>query len=198
MIGGGVMHGAFDKHGQATGDRIAFIYPDMETAFFGTFENFVMKNAKEAEVKSLHCQDGLVGVKEFEVRLNGPSFYFDPPTNQSFGGGVADGLYGVVDPYEKKWLKVSTSSIPNSGQGLLATRDIPTNRTVSLCSGFVLRTQEEKLLYYLNCSHPSRHDEYFWSLASSFERSFLVPITSFFESSIKTSWLRLFYLPFFF
>ena len=148
MIGGGVMHGAFDQNGQATGDRIAFIYPDMETAFFGTFENFVMKNAKEAEVKSLHCQDGLVGVKEFEVRLDGPSFYFDPPTNQSFGGGVADGLDGVVDPYERKWLKVSTSSIPDSGQGLLAARDIPVNRTVSLYSGFVFRTQEEKVIYY--------------------------------------------------
>ena len=132
------------------------IYPDMETAFFGTFEDFVMKDAKEAEVRSLHCEDGLIAVKDFEVKHNGPTFFFDPPTNQSFGGGLKDGLNGVVDPFERKWVQLTTSSIPNSGQGVLATRDIPINRTLSLYSGFVFRTEEEKTLYYLNCLHPSR------------------------------------------
>ena len=155
MIGGGVMHGAFDANGQATGDRIAFIYPDMETAFFGTFENFVMKDAKEAEVKSLHCEDGLVAVKDFEVKSGGPTFFFDPPTNESFGGGLKDGL----DPFERKWVQLTTSSIPNSGQGILAARDIPINGTMSLYSGFLFRTEEEKALNSLNCSHPSRYDQ---------------------------------------
>ena len=88
MIGGGYMHGTFDKSsGQATGDDLAFIYPDMETAFYGTFDNFVMKKAKEAQVVSLHCKDGLPAVKDFKVETNGPTFYYEAPTNQSLGAG---------------------------------------------------------------------------------------------------------------
>jgi hypothetical protein len=148
MIGGGFIHGTFDKSsGQATGDNLAYIYPDMETAFYGTFDNFVMKNAKEAEVISLHCQDGLMAVKEFDVKSDGPTFYYEPPTNQSFGAGPV----GVIDPYERKWLKLQASGIPNSGQGVFVTRDVPANRTISLFSGFLYRTDEEKLLYQLSC-----------------------------------------------
>jgi hypothetical protein len=148
MIGGGFMHGTFDKSsGQATGDNLAYIYPDMETAFYGTFDNFVMKNAKEAEVISLHCQDGLMAVKEFDFKSDGPIFYYKPPTNQSFGAGPV----GVIDPYERKWLKLQASGIPNSGQGIFATRDVPANRTISLYAGFLYRTDEEKLLYKLSC-----------------------------------------------
>ena len=156
MIGGGVMHGSFNKNGEASGDQIAFVYPDMETAFFGSFENFVMKKAKEAEVKSLHCLDDLVAIKEYKVKLDGPAFFYDPPTNESFGGGLRDGLEGVVDPYERKLVRVSTSSVPNSGLGVFAIKDILIKRTTNLYSGFVLRNLEEKVRYYLNCTDESR------------------------------------------
>jgi hypothetical protein len=149
MVGGGFLHGSFDKlSGRATGDELAYIYPDMETAFYGTFENFVMKNAKEAEVISLHCQDGIISVKKFDIKSNSPSFYYKPPTNESFGAGPD----GVIDPYERKWLKLSSSGIPNSGQGVFAERDVPQERTISLLSGFVYKTEEEKKLYQLACA----------------------------------------------
>jgi len=148
MIGGGFLHGTFDQSsGKATGDKLAYIYPDMETAFYGTFENLVMKNAKEAEVISLHCQDGIIAIKEFNVKSNSPSFYYKPPTNESFGAGPV----GVIDPYERKWLKLSASGIPNSGQGVFAKRDVPQERAVSLYSGFLYRTEEEKNIYQRAC-----------------------------------------------
>ncbi len=37
------MYGTFDKEGFASGDDLSYIYPDMSTAFHGTFDNFVMK-----------------------------------------------------------------------------------------------------------------------------------------------------------
>ena len=83
------MHGHFDEQtGLATGDDLSFIYPDMETAFHGTFEDFVMKRAFEAEVTSMKCEViGIISVDTFLVKNDGPVFYYEPPTNQSFGAG---------------------------------------------------------------------------------------------------------------
>jgi hypothetical protein len=38
-------------NGSITGDNIAYIYPDMDTVFIGTFQNKIMKAARESEVK---------------------------------------------------------------------------------------------------------------------------------------------------
>ena len=43
MVNGGYLQGKADEKGFLTGDRIAYIYPDGETAFFGCFENKFMK-----------------------------------------------------------------------------------------------------------------------------------------------------------
>jgi hypothetical protein len=44
--------------------------------------------AYEAEVLSTTCQaDGLMSIQELSVVKDGPIFYFEPPTNQSFGAG---------------------------------------------------------------------------------------------------------------
>ena len=130
MIGGGFMHGHF-KDGQATGDNLSFIYPDMETAFYGKFENFVMKSASEAEVESEECtEEGIIAVSKFSLKSD-PIFYYDPPTNVSFGAGPE----GVIDPYERKWVEVADSSVPDSGQGVFAKRDFPQFRCTSMYSG---------------------------------------------------------------
>ncbi len=38
-------------NGSISGDNIAYIYPDMETVFLGTFQNKLMRAARESEVK---------------------------------------------------------------------------------------------------------------------------------------------------
>ena len=125
------MHGQFDNNGEATGDNLAFIYPDMDTAFEGRFENFVMKKAHEAQVYSIHCHvDGFIAVSKFSAKSE-PIFYYDPPTNTSFGAGPE----GIVDPYESKWVEVAVSTAPNSGEGVFAKKDIPKLQCTSMYSG---------------------------------------------------------------
>jgi hypothetical protein len=62
-----------------------------------------MKSAKEAEVVGVRChEDGLPEIADFSLKEDGPTFYYNPPTNESFGGGPDR----VEDPYERKWLQV--------------------------------------------------------------------------------------------
>ena len=74
--------------------------------------------------------DGLLAVSKYTLKSE-PIFYYQPPTNESFGAGPA----GLVDPYERKWVEVEDSSVPASGQGVFARRDIPQFRCTSMYSG---------------------------------------------------------------
>ncbi len=90
-----------------------------------------MKKASEAEVEAEQCtEDGLLAVSEYNLKSE-PIFYYQPPTNESFGAGPV----GLVDPYELKWVEVEDSSVPDSGQGVFARRDIPQYRCTSMYSG---------------------------------------------------------------
>ena len=48
-------------------------------------------------------------VKKFSPRQSEHAFYFDPPTNISFGGG--GDLF--PDPYETRNVRLEKSSVPN-------------------------------------------------------------------------------------
>ena len=48
--GGGSVVGRVDRRGRLTGSRVAYIYPDYETALVGVFEDGVMRMGKEAEI----------------------------------------------------------------------------------------------------------------------------------------------------
>ena len=61
-------------------------------------------------------------VKCYSLRKYENSFYFDPPTNISLGGGNL-----TPDPYETKLLKVGKSQEPNSGDHGLRTPNEGTN-----------------------------------------------------------------------
>ena len=54
-----------------TGDDIAYIYPDGETAFKGRFENKIMKKAWNVDVLAYECDkdSGLMVVKEYSEPL---------------------------------------------------------------------------------------------------------------------------------
>jgi hypothetical protein len=132
MIGNGRLHGKFEQ-GAATGDDIAYIYPDMETTLYGKFENFVMKSAHESVVLEASCdEDGLVFISKYSETF-GPEFYYQAPTNESFGAGPP----GVVDPYERKSVRIAQSSIPKSGEGVFAKRDLPVGQCTCYYSGYL-------------------------------------------------------------
>ena len=52
-------------------------------------------------------------------------------------------VLGVVDPYERKWLELAKSGVPESGRGVFALRDIPANRTIALYSLFLYKGGEQ-------------------------------------------------------
>lgn len=149
MIGGGFMHGKFNDDGSATGDNMSFIYPDMETALVGKFEDFVMKRAHEANVLDAKCdQDGLIIISKF-ANLSGPVFYYEAPTNESYGAGP----YGINDPYERKSVQIAESSIPQSGEGVFAIRSFPAKRCSCYCSGFLYNYGSEMEGYLASCTN---------------------------------------------
>ena len=117
----GFIHGVADENGHATGDDVAFIYPDGETALKGRFENTYMKKARNVDVTKYGCdENGMFIAKGFTEPLTNDEFFYDPPTNESFGGGSKY----IKDPYEVKTVSVADSSIPNSGEGVFLKRDL--------------------------------------------------------------------------
>ena len=88
LINNGYIHGVVDESGLATGNDLVFIYPDGETALKGYFENKIMKKAKNVDVKNYGCDvNGIFVAVEFTEPLNDYEFFYDPYTNESFGGG---------------------------------------------------------------------------------------------------------------
>lgn len=59
---------------------------------------------------------------------------YTPPSNESFGSGPK-----VPDPFESRTVELGRSSIPNSGDGLFVTRDVPAYTLVSYYHAFMYR-----------------------------------------------------------
>ena len=159
LKGGGYLHGELDDNSTVTGDNISFIYPDGETAFLGRFENKYMKKAYAVDVLEYGCDDyGLLKVTKYSPPTQDHAFFYEPPTNVSFGGGAP---LGVVDPYELKTVKLAPSQIPNSGDGVIAIRDIPQYRFSCMYSMFLYGLPDQEELYKKSCGHnTSKSEEY--------------------------------------
>ena len=115
LANNGFLHGVVDKHGHVTGENICFIYPDGITALYGLFENTFMKNAKHVEIREYGCdQYGLLEATKFTQPIIQNEFFYDPSTNESWGGGRSNKIH---DPFEIKNVILKQSSAPNSGEG---------------------------------------------------------------------------------
>lgn len=140
LIRSGYIHGIANNEGEATGDDIAFIYPDGITALKGTFTKRYMKKAKNVDVKAYDCNfDGMLIVKQYSNPLSNDIFVYDPPTNESFGGGSNQ----IEDPYEKKNVGVATSSVPQSGEGVFLKRDLSKGKVSCFYSLFLYRGSDQ-------------------------------------------------------
>ncbi len=163
MIGNGYLHGHVDNaSGHVSGDKIAYIYPDGETAFLGKFQDRVMKKAKAVNVLKYGCDDsdttGMFVVKEFSDPVSDQEFFYEPPTNISFGGGAP---LGIVDPYELKTVRMTLSSVEGSGEGVFALRDIPKGRFSCLYSLFYYRYPDQADIYRKTCvDNVNKTDDY--------------------------------------
>ena len=151
MLGGppnGHLHGSIHSlDGRISGSNISYIYPDMETAFVGRFENRTMKEAKYSKVIEVKCdENGLPYVSKFSKETSA-IFFYDPPSNISFGGGPNR----VMDPLERNMVDLQVSSIANSGQGVFTKKDVEASMVISLYVGYVYDAQQMKI-YEKNCS----------------------------------------------
>ncbi len=159
MLGNGYLHGEVDDKGHVTGDKIAYIYPDGETTFLGRFENRFMKKAYAVDVLKYGCdENGMFVVKQFSDPVSDQAFFYEPPTNVSFGGGAP---LGVMDPYELKTVKLAPSAVAGGGEGVFAIRDIPRNRFSCMYSLFYYRFDDETAVYSQNCyDNVNKTDDY--------------------------------------
>ena len=140
LLNNGFIHGVADENGHATGDDIAYIYPDGETALKGKFENTFMKNARNVDVTEYGCdENGMFIAKDFTMPLTTDEFFYDPPTNKSFGGGSKY----IKDPYELKTVSVAHSSVPKSGEGVFLKKNLPKNQIACYYSLYLYREPDE-------------------------------------------------------
>ena len=59
LLGGSWLYGKLDKNGEFTGDNIAYIYEDLETAYYGQFKRGVMV-----------CLDSNLSLKYFKMQTS--------------------------------------------------------------------------------------------------------------------------------
>ena len=75
-----MIYGLTDENGQHTGDDIAYLYPDFETAYIGKFEEGVMREGRESTLKGVRCNRGMLELKFHEPAVNAPVFKYQRPT----------------------------------------------------------------------------------------------------------------------
>ena len=156
MYGGnpyGHLHGKIDDEtGTVSGDHISYIFPDMETVLLGKFEKRLMMDALESSVSNVECdENGLLYVERYaEPDIMSPRFFYEPPTNISYGGGLKD----VIDPYENKWLEVKKCDDPNMGEGVFTKSFIPKGIIIASYTGFVFNIgRGERTIYLESCQN---------------------------------------------
>ena len=125
-----------------TGDDVAYVYPNYESALVGRFEENVMKSARYSHVETYHCVNGVPRLTFREVTDRSlPSFEYDPPDNKTVSKTPL-----VRDPYEeelievRKSVEVTESNVPE--EGVFAVKDLEADRFFGLYAG--LQYDEEQ------------------------------------------------------
>lgn len=157
LINNGYIHGKANEQGLATGKDLAFVYPDGETALRGHFANFYMKKARYVKVLKYDCDDyGIPYVLQFTKPLSSEVFFYDPPTNYSFGGGTK----AKRDPYEFKNVFSKVSNVPGSGEGVFSKRSLLEGRPACFYSLFLYNHVQEKEFNCQCLENTLKSDEY--------------------------------------
>lgn len=131
--GGGFLVGTVDPlTGEFSGDQIAFLYPDYQTALLGRFENGVMKAAKPSTLIDVSLDQSTQILKPVFAKPqdNIPSVSYSKATKTYIGDNPL-----VSDPYEDSMVALGNSSVPDSGDGLFAKKDMPKGTIVAFYNG---------------------------------------------------------------
>lgn len=142
----GFMYGTLGKNEKMSGENIAYIYPSARLALIGKFKDNYMVSGRKAIIQRATCQDNLISL-EFSPP-EGPEFYFDAGTNVSMGS-----LPFAKDPYEEMTVKLDTSNVPGSGQGIFAVRDIEADEVIAIYNGFHFAGKSEVEAHEEDCQN---------------------------------------------
>ena len=159
LLNNGYLHGKVNEDGMATGNDIAYIYPDGVTALKGNFVDKYMTEAYEVQVETYRCnmKSGTLEVEAYSKPKSPLKYMYDPCTNTSFGGGPNT----VSDPYEQKYLTLKDSNVVGSGSGVFAKTDLPKDRVASYYSLYLYRENDQVDLFNAACSqNTSKDNEY--------------------------------------
>ena len=138
---GGSVIGTVDSEGRLTGDDIAYIYPDKETALIGRFEDGQLMRARAAKLEDaagVNLNGGEFKLPKFSYRTDYPdSVCFDVSTHD-----VLSLQPLLCDVYEQDRVCVKKSLIENAGEGLFAKVDLEADEVASFYNGIRLSHDE--------------------------------------------------------
>ena len=144
--GGGWITGEIQrKTGEFSGEKITFLFPDLEIGYFGHFVKGVMVDAVPALIESVNFVDG-IPVPNMKVVKGAVSVGYCKSTLTSVGA-----LPLVKDPYEERMCEVRRSQVEGGGEGLYAKRNISKGEVVAFYNGVRLPYKPgEKVLLLIN------------------------------------------------
>lgn len=111
------------------GPNIAYIYPDLETAFVGQFANGVMISANPAHIVTSNLINNIM-VPNFKILNKEAKIGYCKSTKTSLG---KDLLFS--DPYEFNHIICKKSNVEGGGEGVFAVKDIPKDTIVAFYNG---------------------------------------------------------------
>ena len=135
--GGGYLVGRLDQFGDFSGRDLAFVFPDLRTALYGTFRRGRMVSAVTARVRNLVRRDNMVSLI-FSTESTS-SYTWDPATRDSISCRPL-----LQDPYELVHVRVGQCKDPSKGEGLfVATQGGVESGTILAFYNGVRLTSEE-------------------------------------------------------
>ena len=127
-LGGGYITG-IAKNNQITGDNIAYIFPNLRDAVFGTFSNGKFLSGFEAELSSVDIMNGMA-VGSFTKNQGDHKVARDRSTSYKIALNPM-----VPDRQEHSRVEVRESNTPDSGEGLFAKIAFKEGDLVALLNG---------------------------------------------------------------
>ncbi|CAB4068287.1 SETD7 [Lepeophtheirus salmonis] len=126
--GGGCVVGRVNESGELTGIRIAYIFPDYQTALVGTFTKGVLEYARVAYLKTV-VEDRGIKVPIFSE----PSGCLYEHEIIDYDSKIKNPL--LPDPYESRLVEVKQSNVPGANDGLFAKIRIEASTVVAFYYG---------------------------------------------------------------
>nr|XP_029517914.1 histone-lysine N-methyltransferase SETD7 isoform X2 [Oncorhynchus nerka] len=121
----GSVFGQVNEDGEMTGKAVAYVYPDGQTALYGSFVEGELIEARLAALVSMETTR-----PHFDVSSDSPVYSYDKSTSTCIATHTL-----LPDPYESKRVFVADSLISGAGEGLFAKMDVEANVVMAFYNG---------------------------------------------------------------